>query len=683
MKRFIALALATILTLPLTVLSVSPQGQTLKERRANRQAEQGSKLAPDLEEILAEDDQQALTLSQMRRNRLGLKARQTAPLRLNGVTLPSEGVSAEENQSFIVRVQSTTPDVVLREKLALLGGRISRKLDNTGLVVLEVPRTAIRQIAADSSIAYVSPDRPVAATGHVEITTGTTLIRNLVNGTTLDGKGIGIAILDSGIDDAHKLTGASSGHPGVVGKQDYTGQDAIKDRFGHGTHVASLAAGGKGLKTGAYTGIAPGANLIAVKVLNDQGQGTVSNVIAAIDWCIANKNTNNYNIRVINLSLGTNAKDSYQNDPLCQAARRAVNAGIVVVASAGNNGKDANGNKIYGAISSPGIEPSVITVGAVNTLGTDTRADDTIASYSSRGPTRGYVTIYGLRKYDNLIKPDLVAPGNKLISARSNNPDEAGDKRNKLTLEYPTLSANVTNEIEDRVMYLSGTSMAAPIVAGAAALMLQANPNLTPSLIKAILMYTAQPLKGFNMLEQGAGQLNIDGAVRLAKLVQTTLPTTVGTTLLTAALPTQQSTIAGQTFKWGQGVITNWGFLSGTELMTKWQSVYGTGQVLGDATTYSLGLFSRVTGRTSSGVVLKSGAFSITTNGQIMGDGVVLADATTLANGIILGDGQVLGDGTILGDGIILGDGTTRADASLKSTSGRAILGDNTACMQP
>jgi subtilisin family serine protease len=184
-------------------------------------------------------------------------------------------------------------------------------------------------------------------------------------------------------------------------------------------------------------------------------------------------------------------------------------------------------------------------------------------------------------------------------------------------------------------MYLSGTSMAAPVVAGAAAVMLQANPNLTPSLVKAILMYTAQPLAGANMLEQGAGQLNIDGAVRLAKLVKTPLPTTVGTALLTAALPTLQSTIAGQTFNWGQGVITNWGFLSGTELMTKWQSVYGAGQVFGDATTYFFGIFSRITSKTSSGVVLKSIAFSITTNGQIMGDSVVFAAATTLANGII------------------------------------------------
>ena len=115
------------------------------------------------------------------------------------------------------------------------------------------------------------------------------------------------------------------------------------------------------------------------------------------------------------MSLGTAASDSYRNDPLCLAARRAVNAGIVVVASAGNYGKDANGSKQYGSIGSPGIEPSVITVGAANTMGTDYRSDDTIATFSSKGPTRGYVRLSnGARKYDNLMKPDLVAKSREL-----------------------------------------------------------------------------------------------------------------------------------------------------------------------------------------------------------------------------------------------------------------------------
>jgi subtilisin family serine protease len=171
---------------------------------------------------------------------------------------------------------------------------------------------------------------------------------------------------------------------------------------------------------GAYNGIAPAARLINVRVLNSLGQGRSSDAIAGIDWCISNKAI--YNIRVINLSLGTTAVDSYVNDPLCLAVRRAVNAGIVVCVAAGNSGKDPDGNKVYGGVHSPGIEPSAITVGAANTFGTDVRSDDVVTTYSSRGPTRGYYTdSNGVKHYDNLIKPDLVAPGNKIIDAEWQN----------------------------------------------------------------------------------------------------------------------------------------------------------------------------------------------------------------------------------------------------------------------
>ena len=155
---------------------------------------------------------------------------------------------------------------------------------------------------------------------------------------------------------------------------DFTGEGRTDDPYGHGTHVASIAAGNNHVANGAYTGIAPGAKIINVRVLNSLGAGSTSNAIAGIDWCIANKAA--YNIRVMNMSFGATAVDSYLNDPLCQAARRAFNAGILVCAAAGNSGKNASGNKVYGTIHSPGIEPSALTVGAANTLGTDSRSDD-------------------------------------------------------------------------------------------------------------------------------------------------------------------------------------------------------------------------------------------------------------------------------------------------------------------
>src|SRR6185369_16302844 len=162
------------------------------------------------------------------------------------------------------------------------------------------------------------------------------------------------------------------------------------------------------------------------------------------------------------------------------------------------------------------IEPSAITVGASNTFGTDERKDDGVATYSSRGPTRSsYLDSSGVRHYDHLIKPDLVAPGNKIIDAASPN--------NYLLNHNPWLDAGVSRTDGRRMMYLNGSSVATPVVAGAAALLLQAEPGLTPNLVKMLLTYTAQPLAKFNMFEQGAGELNVEGAVRLAGLMRRNL----------------------------------------------------------------------------------------------------------------------------------------------------------------
>jgi subtilisin family serine protease len=283
---------------------------------------------------------------------------------------------------------------------------------------------------------------------------------------------------------------------------DFTGENRVDDPYGHGTVVASIAGGNGRVASASYLGIAPNARLFNLRVLNSQGRGTVAGVLGALNWIALNAQA--FNIRVVNMSLGMPAIDSHVNDPICLSVRSLVDSGIVVVAAAGNNGKDLDGNKVYGQIHSPGIAPSAITVGASNTFGTNSRTDDQVASYSSRGPTRSRWTDgAGITHYDNIIKPDLVAPGNKLVFAKS--------PGNLLITQNPTLDAGVSPVDARDMMALSGSSMAAPVAAGAAALLLQANPSLTPNLVKTILEYTAQPLPGFNYLEQGAGEINIEG----------------------------------------------------------------------------------------------------------------------------------------------------------------------------
>jgi serine protease AprX len=268
---------------------------------------------------------------------------------------------------------------------------------------------------------------------------------------------------------------------------DFTGASG-RDGYGHGTHVAGIVAGDAG---GGFAGMAPGAHLVSLKVLGDAGTGHKSDVIRAIDWAVEHQAA--YNIRVINLSLGHPVYESWRDDPLCQAVERATRAGIVVVASAGNFGKTADGTPVVGGIVSPGNAPSALTVGALNTKGTAVRSDDVMATYSSRGPTR----------FDGLLKPELAAPGNRVASA-------AG-QGSYLARTYP--ERVVSGSGANAYIELSGTSMAAGVVSGAVALLLEARPDLTPSDAKVALQLTAGPVAGAGLIEAGAGSLNVVAAL--------------------------------------------------------------------------------------------------------------------------------------------------------------------------
>ena len=342
-----------------------------------------------------------------------------------------------------------------------------------------IPAKAMERLAEDPEVQYITPDRTLNAT--LDYSTAA------VNTATawqygLNGSGIAVAVIDSGIANHPDLKN-SAGALRVVYSHDFIG-GGTDDHYGHGEHVAGIIASDGYSSTGSidfrtFKGMAPAANVVNLRVLDQNGQGTDSGVISAINTAISLKNQ--YNIRVINLSLGRPVYESYTLDPLCQAVEAAWKAGIVVVVAAGNEGRNnSDGTHGYATIMAPGNDPYVITVGAMKTMGTYSRSDDLIAGYSSKGPTL----------IDHIVKPDLVAPGNRVVSLRASTatlPSQYPKNSISLTYYQNTGSGALSNEYYT----LSGTSMAAPVVSGAAVLLLQQNPSLTPDQLKARLMKTA------------------------------------------------------------------------------------------------------------------------------------------------------------------------------------------------
>ncbi len=234
------------------------------------------------------------------------------------------------------------------------------------------------------------------------------------------------------------------------------------DPYGHGTHVTSIAASGAQALSGAYQGIAPQANIVAVRAFDGMGAGRYVDVIAGLNWIVANKAK--YNIRVLNLSFGASPQSFYWDDPLNQAVMAAWKAGIVVVVAAGNEGPDAM------TVNVPGNVPYVITVGALTDNNTPYNyADDRLASFSSTGPT-----------FEGFVKPELVSPGGHIAASMSSS-------------SYLSYIDPGSVDALRQLFTMSGTSQAAAVTSGVVALMLQDDPSLTPDTVKCRLLDTARP----------------------------------------------------------------------------------------------------------------------------------------------------------------------------------------------
>ncbi len=393
----------------------------------------------------------------------------------------------------------------LSASYAKMGAKKGRRLDVINSDVVELPNGQLRKLADHPCVASMHWDRPAGqAMNRAAVVEGARAVQWLYG---YDGAGIGVVVIDSGVTAWHDdLTyqGSNSKVKVVAGQRVTKFVDFVNGRLtpyddnGHGSHVTGIIAGNGYDTYGARAGIAPASNIVSLKVLDERGGGYVSNVIAALDWTLKNKVA--YNVRVINLSVGASVTESFTTDPLCLAAKRAVDAGIVVVTAAGNLGRNPVSSKLqYGGITAPANAPWVLTVGAYSHQGTIGRHDDKMAPYSSRGPTA----------IDFAAKPDVVATGTGIVSFAVPGSLFFQTKSNALL-------SGIVRTANKPYLSLTGTSMAAPIVTGSVALMLQANPKLTPNMVKAIIQYTAQNYH-YDALTQGAGFLNTKGAVDLAR----------------------------------------------------------------------------------------------------------------------------------------------------------------------
>jgi serine protease AprX len=393
-------------------------------------------------------------------------------------------------------------------------GALRRRV--AGGIALEVTDEQLGALMRDPGIAHISGDLPVhpsvvtanQVTGATTVWEGSNGLLTSTPGYT--GSGVTVAVLDSGIGTHTALNNR------VVARVNFVSTEPrdTNDDYGHGTHVAGIIAGSTTAATRVTPeyagGSAPGAKLVDVRVLGHDGVGLTSDVIAGIDWIIANRST--YDIRVVNLSLGHPVTEPSATDPLCQAVARAVDAGLVVVTAAGNYGLTADGAPVLGGITSPGDSPYALTVGATDTNGTLDTSDDVVAAYSSRGPA----------KYEMVVKPDVVAPGTRIVSSEA--------AHSYLSTTYPQW--HIAGAGTNAYMRLSGTSMATPVVAGGVALLLDAYPSLTPAQVKFAVQLGARYMPSAGLQGGGAGEVNFARAMTFAKQgLVTNLLSTVTTTL--------------------------------------------------------------------------------------------------------------------------------------------------------
>jgi serine protease AprX len=380
-----------------------------------------------------------------------------------------------------VIVREAEPGSMAAEDLVSgAGGRVTRELPLVGGFSARVPGSAMIRLSSSPIVWRVWADSRIRMAGvdmnKYDTYAGNSVWRDAINLSQATrkytGAGVTVALLDTGVVPVPDLVSH------IAHVVDLTAEHDGLDRYGHGTHMAGIIAGDGTSSGGEYRGVAPGADLVSIKVAGLDGSTDVSVIIAGLQWAVSHREQ--YGIRALNLSFGTDSTQPYSIDPLDYALERTWLSGIFVAVAGGNRGPSA------GTVTKPGDDPYVVTVGAEDTLQTSNFSDDRVAPFSSVGPTQ-----------DGFAKPDLVAPGISIVSVR--------DAGSAVDLGHPLA------RVGDSYFKGTGTSQATAVVSGVAALLFQADPSLTPDQAKWALMKTANHIS--TTVGVGAGLVNAAGAV--------------------------------------------------------------------------------------------------------------------------------------------------------------------------
>ena len=421
-----------------------------------------------------------------------------AALALGALLVPVGGSAARNHgPATSVIVQIDGDGAAVRRIVADAGGTVTADLPIVSGIAALVPTSALETLQAAPGVRAVTPNEPV----HVAETTSPSAdpdLRSVVPDEVgvprlwaegYRGSGVNIALIDTGVSPVSDLAGRvvrvrdPQGTNSDVDCVNFSGETGCQDSYGHGTFVAGLIAGSGASSGGRFTGVAPDAGIVSVKIAGRDGSADVSKVLAAIQWVVSFADT--YDIEVLNLSLGTDSTVSYRFDPLNFAVERAWRAGITVVVAASNRGPAAR------TISKPADDPLVLTVGAIDDRQTPDSSDDVVPDFSGRGPTAA----------DGLAKPDVVAPGAHVISLRS--PGSLVEQQAGTSETDPYRRG-------------SGTSMSAGVVSGVVALLNDVDHKMKPDRLKFALMATAHRVASDDPLAVGAGLVDAYAAAFLA-----------------------------------------------------------------------------------------------------------------------------------------------------------------------